>query len=63
MCETGYNNLTFITVDQKFHGNTLRHRSDTVLLLKTAYFKHFEHFLAIEKFKKTNFIAKHCEYV
>ena len=31
--------------------------------LKTAYFKHFEHFPAIEKFKKTNFAANHCEYV
>ena len=25
-------------------------------LLKTAYFKHFEHFLAIEKFKITNLL-------
>ena len=31
--------------------------------LKTAYFKHFEHFPAIEKLKKTNFAANHCEYV
>ena len=31
--------------------------------LKTAYFKHSKHFLAIEKFKKTNFAANHCEYV
>ena len=31
--------------------------------LKTAYFKHFEHFPAIEKFKKLNFAANHCEYV
>ena len=32
----------------------MRHASDTVILLKTAYFKHFEHFLVIEKLKKTN---------
>ena len=38
----------------------LRHASNTMILLKTAYFKHFEHFLAIEKFKKTNFAANHC---
>ena len=31
--------------------------------LKTAYFKHFEYFAAIEKFKKLNFAANHCEYV
>ena len=47
----------------KLHGNTLRHAWDTVILLKTAYFKHFERFPAIEKFKKTNFAANHFEYV
>ena len=31
--------------------------------LKTAYFKHFEHFPAIEMFEKIKFIANHCEYV
>ena len=41
----------------------MRHACDTVILLKTAYFKHFEHFPAIEKFKKANFAANHCEYV
>ena len=41
----------------------MRHAWDTVILLKTAYFKDFEHFPAIEKFKKTNFAANHCEYV
>ena len=42
-------------MSKKLHGNTLRHAWDTVILLKTAYFKHFEHFPAIEKSKKTNF--------
>ena len=50
-------------LSKKLHGNTLRLASDTVILLKTAYFKHFEHFLGIEKYKKTNFAANHCEYV
>ena len=63
MCETGHNKLTFTTVEQKVHGNTVRHACDTVILLKTLYFKHFEHFPAIEKSKKTNFAANHCEYV
>ena len=31
--------------------------------LKTAYFKHFEHFPAIEMFEKIKFAANHCEYV
>ena len=40
---------------KKLHGNALKHTWDTVILLKqlkTAYFKHFEHFPAVEKFKK-----------
>ena len=37
MWETGHNNMTFTTVEQKkFHVNTLRHTRDTVILLKTA---------------------------
>ena len=32
-------------------------------MLKSAYFKHFEHFVGIEKFKTTNFAANHCENV
>ena len=63
MCETGHINLAFSTVEQKLHVNTLRHTSDTVILLKTAYFKHFEHFPAIEIFKIIKFTANHCEYV
>ena len=31
--------------------------------LKIAYFMHFEHFPAIEKFTKLSFAANHCEYV
>ena len=31
---------------KNLHGNTLRHTWDTVILLKSAYFKHFEHFAA-----------------
>ena len=50
-------------MSKKLHGNTFRHTWDTVILLKSAYFKHFEHFAAIEKFKTTNFAANHCEYV
>ena len=59
MCETGHNNLTFITVDQKIPWEYLEASAQ---ILKTAYFKHFEHFPAIENLKKTNFAANHCEY-
>ena len=51
MCETGHNNMTFTGVEQKLHGNTLRHTWDTLILLKTGYFKHFEHFPATENLK------------
>ena len=50
-------------LSKKLHGNTLRLTWDTVILLKTAYFKQFEHFAAIEKFKTTHFAANHSEYV
>ena len=50
-------------LSKKLHGITLRPTWDTLILHKTAYFKHFEHFPAIEKFKKLNFDANHCEYV
>ena len=49
--------------NQCISGIPERHTSDTVILLKTAYFRHFEHFPAIEKFEKLNFAANHCEYV
>ena len=70
MCETGHNNLTFTTVEQKIEWEYFEAylwNSDFALnslkQLKTAYFKHFEHFPAIEKLKKTNFAANHCDYV
>ena len=63
MCETGHSNLTFSTVEKKLNGNTLRHTWDTVILLETAYFKHFEHFPTIEIFEIIKFTANHCEYV
>ena len=63
MCETVHNNLTFTNVEQKITWEYLEAACDTVILLKTAYFKHFEHFPEIEKSKKTNFAANHCEYV
>ena len=50
-------------LSKKLHRNTLRHTWDTGILLKTANFKHFEDFPAIQKFKKTNFATNHCEYV
>ena len=49
-------------LSKKFHGNTLRHAWDTVILLKTAYFKHFEHFPAVENLKN-NFCCKPLWYV
>ena len=52
-----------LLLSKKLHGNTLRHTWDTVILLKSAYFKHFENFAAIEKFKTTNFAVNNCEYV
>ena len=64
MCETGHNNLTFITVEQKIAWEYLevciRYRN---FALKQPILSIFEHFLGIEKFKKTNFAANHCEYV
>ena len=63
MCETGHNNLTFTTVEQKIAWEYLEAYLRYTDLHKTAYFKHFEHFPAFEKFKKFNFPANHCEYV
>ena len=50
-------------LSKKLHGNTLRNTWDTVILLKTADFKHFDHFPDIEKFEKLNFVANTSEYV
>ena len=67
MCETGHSNLTFTTVEQKIEWEYLEAKIavgipwgipnhwDTVILLKTAYFKHFEHFPAIEIFEIIKF--------
>ena len=65
MCETGHNNLTFTIVEQKIAWEYLDAylRYTDFAKHKTAYFKHFEHFTAIEKFKKLNFSANHCDYV
>ena len=40
----------------------MRHTCDTLIGLKTAYFKRFEHFPATENLKKLNFAVNHCEY-
>ena len=61
MCETVHSNLTFTTVEQKIAWEYLE--AYTVILLKTAYFKHFEQFPAIEIFEIIKFTANHCEYV
>ena len=67
MCVTGHNNMSFTTVEQKiayeYIEAYLRYSNFSLKQLKTTYFKHFEHFPAIEKFKKLNFPANHCEYV
>ena len=51
MCETGHNNLTFTTVEQKigweYLESYLRYSE-----LKTAYSKHFDF---LKNLKKTNF--------
>ena len=63
MCETGHNNMTFTTVEQKITWEYLEAYLRYTDFVKTAYLKHFEHFTAIEKFKKLNFAANHCEYM
>ena len=64
MCETVHNNMTFTTVEQKIACEYIEaYLRSIVILLKTAYFKHFEYFPSIEIFKKLNFAANQCEYV
>ena len=63
MYEISHNNMTFSTVEQEIALEYLEAYLDTLILLKTAYLRHFEHFTAIEKFKKINFTANHYEYV
>ena len=38
-------------LSKTLHGTTLSHTCDTLILLKTAYFKHFEHFPGTENLK------------
>ena len=63
MCETGHSNLTFTTVEQKIDWEYLEAYLRYSILLKTSYFKQFEHFPAIEIFEIVKFTANHCEYV
>ena len=63
MCETGHNNMTFTTVEQKIAWEYLEAYLRYTDFDKTVYFEHFEHFPDIEKFKKLNFAANHYEYV
>ena len=51
MSETGHNNMTFTTVEQKIAWEYLDANWDTLIFLKTTYFKHFEHFPATENLK------------
>ena len=51
MFETGHNNMTFTTVEQKIAWEYLDAYWDTLIFLKIAYFKHFEHFPATENLK------------
>ena len=55
MCETGHNNMTFTTVEQKIAWEYLeaylRYTGFAYNSLKQSYFKHFEHFPVIEKYK------------
>ena len=57
MCETGHNNLTY-TVEQKIAWEYLEACLRYMILLKTAYFKHFP---AIENFIKTENTVNMCE--
>ena len=51
MCETGHNNMTFTTIEQKIAWEHLDAYLRYIDLLKTAYFKHFEHFTDTENWK------------
>ena len=48
---------------KKLHGNTLSYTWDTLILIKTVSFQHFEHFPSTENLEKLNFVANHCQYV
>ena len=66
---TGLINISMVAIFDLFHILLVYYIRvmDNVLSLmvplKTAYFKHFEHIQAIEKFEKINFSANHYEYV
>ena len=55
MCETGHSNLTFTTVEQKIALEYLEAYLRYSNFALKAYFKHFEHFPAIEIFEKIKF--------
>ena len=63
MCETDHNNMTFTAVEQKIAWEYLEAYLINTDFALTAYFKHFQHSPAIDKFEKLNFAANHCEYV
>ena len=63
MCETGHSNLTFTTVQLKIDWEYLEADLRYSILLKTAYFKEFEHYPAFEIFEIVKLTANHCEYV
>ena len=64
MCETGHNNMTFTTVEQKIAWEYIEAYPEIHWFCKKpAYFKHFEHFPVIEIYNKLNFAANHYEYV
>ena len=60
MCDTGYSNQTFTTVEQKIEWEYLEAYPS---YSNSAYFKHFEHFPTIEIYEIIKFTANHCEYV
>ena len=67
MCETCHSNLIFTTVQQniawEYLEEYLGYNNFFLKQLKTAYFKHFQHFPGIEIFEIIKFTANHCEYV
>ena len=58
MCKTGDNNMTFTAVEQKIAWEYLEAYLRYSNFLKSAYFKHFEHFAVIEKLNNNKFCCK-----
>ena len=52
MCKTGHNNMTLTAVEQQIAWEYLEAYLSTVILLKSAYFKHFEQFATFENLKQ-----------